>query len=58
MGAAVRGGIPASEAVADGRVVEEEYAARLDTLGERVVQYANIEPDPRTFEGEENAGAD
>jgi hypothetical protein len=27
------------------------------TLGRRAVQYANIEPDPHSFESEENVGA-
>ncbi len=45
-------------AVEDGVIVDEGLVERVDTLGERIVQYANIEPDPMTFEGEHNVGAD
>ncbi|WP_135820766.1 NADPH-dependent FMN reductase [Halostella litorea] len=44
-------------AFADGEFVDEGLAERVATLGRRAVQYANIEPDPATFEGEENVGA-
>lgn len=42
----------------DGRLVDDDLRERVETLGERAVQYANIEPDPRTFEAESNVGAD
>ncbi|MFB6171846.1 MAG: NADPH-dependent FMN reductase [Haloarculaceae archaeon] len=42
----------------DGDLVDEDLADRVATLGERAVQYANIEPDPDTFESGENVGAD
>ena len=37
---------------------DEEVAERVAVLGERVVQYANIEPDPPCLESRENVGAD
>jgi hypothetical protein len=44
---------------ADGTVhlADESYAERVDTLGHRLVEYANIEPDPPTLESEQNVGA-
>mgnify|MGYP006292704605 CR=1 FL=1 len=42
---------------ADGEFVDEDIAERVATLGRRAVQYANIEPDPHSFESEENVGA-
>ena len=48
----------ASSAFDDGEFVDEGTAQRVRVLGRRVVQYANIEPDPPTFEGEQNVGAD
>lgn len=47
-----------SDAVADGAIAGGDTAERLDTLGRQMVQYANIEPDPMSFEGEHNVGAD
>ncbi len=47
----------ASDAVEDGTVVDQSIADRIDTLGRRAVQYARIEPDPDSFESEENVGA-
>jgi NAD(P)H-dependent FMN reductase len=41
----------------DGELVDEGLAERVDVLGKRVVQYATIEPDPRTVEAVENVGA-
>jgi NAD(P)H-dependent FMN reductase len=41
----------------DGGFVDEGLADRVATLGVRAVQYANIEPDPESFESEENVGA-
>ncbi|MFB6132268.1 MAG: NADPH-dependent FMN reductase [Halanaeroarchaeum sp.] len=46
----------ASTAARDGELVDEDVRERVHTLGERAVQYANIEPDPRSFEGKHNAG--
>ncbi|WP_332899592.1 NADPH-dependent FMN reductase [Haladaptatus sp. CMSO5] len=42
----------------DGEFVDEEMEKRVRTLGRRVVQFWNIEADPRTAESEENVGAD
>ena len=42
----------------DGVVVDEGVAERVDTLGRRMVEYANIDPDPRTLESTQNVGAD
>lgn len=41
----------------DGRITDESLAERIDVLGRRAVEYANIEPDPRTAEAIENKGA-
>jgi NAD(P)H-dependent FMN reductase len=40
-----------------GRITDDDLAERVRVLGRRVVQYANIEPDPATFEASENVGA-
>jgi len=45
-------------AIEDGEFVDETIEARIDTLGRRAVQYANIEPDPDSFEACENVGAE
>ncbi len=37
--------------------VDEHTASRVDALGQRVVQYADIEPEPPTFESDQNEGA-
>ncbi len=53
--------VPRSSSAVDleaGEFTDENYADRIATLGRRVVQYANIEPDPTSFEGEQNIGAD
>jgi NAD(P)H-dependent FMN reductase len=42
----------------DGELVDETMAERVDTLGVRLVEYANIQPDPMTVEACENVGAD
>ncbi|WP_435358785.1 NADPH-dependent FMN reductase [Haloarchaeobius sp. DFWS5] len=47
----------ASGAFADGEFVDSGLEKRVRTLGERAVQYANIEPDPASFESRENVGA-
>ena len=36
---------------------DERLEERVATLGRRVVQYANIEPDPDSFESDQNVGA-
>jgi NAD(P)H-dependent FMN reductase len=41
-----------------GELVDKDHRERLRTLGERLVQYAHIEPDPQTVEAQENLGAD
>jgi hypothetical protein len=42
----------------DGVLVDDDVRERIDTLGRRMVEYANIEPDPRTLEAQQNIGAD
>ncbi|MFQ3318764.1 MAG: NAD(P)H-dependent FMN reductase [Natronomonas sp.] len=42
----------------DGQIVDDGVEERIDTLGRRMVEYANIEPDPRTMEATQNLGAD
>ncbi len=51
--------IPNSRSAFDdeGAFVDEAIADRVATLGERVVRFANIEPDPASFESGENVGA-
>ena len=44
-------------AVEDGSITDPALQDRLDTLGQRIVEYAAIEPDPITFEGKHNVGA-
>jgi len=41
----------------DGQFVDDSVAARVATLGEEAVRFANIEADPASFESEENVGA-
>ncbi len=47
----------ASQAFEGDEFVDEELANRVSTLGRRLVQYADIRPDPASFESEENVGA-
>ncbi|WP_135534591.1 MULTISPECIES: NADPH-dependent FMN reductase [Halostella] len=47
----------AHSAFSDGAFVDDGLEERVRTLGRRAVQYANIEPDPESFESEENVGA-
>ncbi|WIV67874.1 NADPH-dependent FMN reductase [Natrialbaceae archaeon AArc-T1-2] len=47
----------ASEAFEDGAFVEESLEQRVATLGRRAVEYAAIEPDPDSFESDQNVGA-
>lgn len=42
----------------DGELVNDDLRDRVEVLGERAVEYARIEPDPRTFEAQSNVGAD
>jgi NAD(P)H-dependent FMN reductase len=46
-----------SYADGEGRLTDADLEERVRVLGRRVVQYANIEPDPETFEASENVGA-
>jgi NAD(P)H-dependent FMN reductase len=46
----------ASAAFSDGEFVDEGIETRVATLGRRAVEYATIEPDPRTFESDQNVG--
>ena len=48
----------ARNAFVDGEPVDDDLAERIDTLGRRLVEYANIEPDPRTVEAVQNVGAE
>jgi NAD(P)H-dependent FMN reductase len=47
----------ASSQFADGEFVDDAMAERVAVLGERAVEYADIRPDPASFEGEQNVGA-
>lgn len=47
----------ASSAIEDGEFVDGDLEMRVAALGEDAVQYANIEPEPASFESEENVGA-
>jgi NAD(P)H-dependent FMN reductase len=50
--------VPNASSRFDGReLVDEKVRERTRVLGRRVVQYARIEPDPSTFEGDQNVGA-
>jgi NAD(P)H-dependent FMN reductase len=41
----------------DGAFVDDDLANRVAVLGERAVEYADIQPDPACFESGENVGA-
>jgi len=47
----------AKTAIEDGAFVDDGLDRRTLTLGRRAVQYADIEPDPDSFESEQNVGA-
>lgn len=47
-----------SNAFEDGELVDEDVRERLQILGRRTVQYADIEPDPATWESKQNVGTD
>jgi NAD(P)H-dependent FMN reductase len=52
-------GIPnASDQFVDGKLDDPSLADRVERLGQRAVEYANIEPDPPCFESKQNLGAD
>ena len=40
-----------------GRLVDDGLRERVETLGHRAVEYASIEPDPHSFESQQNVGA-
>ncbi|SIR81964.1 NADPH-dependent FMN reductase [Natronorubrum thiooxidans] len=42
----------------DGAFVDPKLEDRVVTLGQRAVQYATIEPDPASFESDQNVGAE
>ncbi len=46
----------ARNAIEDGSFVDERLEDRVETLGERAVSFANIEPDPGSFESDQNVG--
>ncbi|ELY42042.1 NADPH-dependent FMN reductase [Natronorubrum sulfidifaciens] len=48
----------ANAAFEDGAFVESALEKRVATLGRRAVQYATIEPDPGSFESDQNVGAE
>lgn len=50
--------VPNAGSVFEGaRILDDGLRDRLETLGRRAVTYANIEPDPPTFESDHNEGA-
>jgi len=44
--------------VADGRITDDGIDERVRTLGRRAVEYADITPEPPSFESEANVGAE
>lgn len=48
----------AGNIIVDGEITNEEFERRALLLGRRAVQYADIEPDPDSFEGDQNVGGD
>lgn len=48
----------ASSRFTDGELDDGDVRDRIRKLGARAVQYANIEPDPATFESDQNVGAE
>ncbi|ELZ08185.1 NADPH-dependent FMN reductase [Natrinema thermotolerans DSM 11552] len=48
----------AYDAFDGGEFVDPKLATRVETLGRRAVQYATIEPDPDSFESDQNVGAE
>lgn len=47
----------ASRHIDGDQLIDEAMRDRVERLGERAVQFANIEPDPASFESGENIGA-
>ena len=47
----------ARSAFEDGEFVDPALEERVATLGRRAAQYARIEPDPGSFESDQNVGA-
>lgn len=51
--------IPRAHSQFDGEAfTDEDVAERVRVLGQRVVEYARIEPDPPSFQSEQNVGAE
>jgi NAD(P)H-dependent FMN reductase len=51
--------LPKARTLFDGDdLTDEGTRERVETLGHRAVEYANIEPDPQCLESTENVGAD
>jgi NAD(P)H-dependent FMN reductase len=51
--------VPRSSNAFDGEAFrDDDLADRVATLGRRAVQFADIEPDPDTFEGDQNVGGE
>lgn len=48
----------AREVIEDGTFGDADLEERVATLGRRAVRFANIEPDPTTFESGQNVGAE
>jgi NAD(P)H-dependent FMN reductase len=48
----------ARDVVEDDRITDDGIEERVVKLGEEAVQFANIEPDPPSFESTENVGAE
>ncbi|MDZ7702123.1 MAG: NAD(P)H-dependent oxidoreductase [Halobacteriales archaeon] len=48
----------AGDAIEDGEWRDADLEERVAALGRRAVRFANIEPDPTTFESGQNVGAD
>jgi len=48
----------ASDQFVNGELDDSALAERVETLGQRAVEYASIEPNPPCFESKQNVGAD
>ncbi len=48
----------ARDVIEDGEWTDPDLEERVAALGRRAVRFANIEPDPTTFESGQNVGAD
>jgi hypothetical protein len=50
--------VPRASSAFDGTDLrDEDLRKRIERLGRDAVMYANIEPEPSTFESDENVGA-